>query len=120
MSAGVYCWDHLLTSEHLSTMDATLRFTAVDANQVGRYIGERATQALGSVASQPPPERKTPLLFLHRLVKGYGVAIAVNELSLTLERGHAFGFLVPNAARKTPTIRLFITLTRPTPRPSTL
>ena len=95
-------------------MDATLRFTAVDANQVGRYIGERTTQALGSVASQPPPERKTPLLFLHRLVKGYGVAIAVNELSLTLERGEAFGFLGPNGAGKTTTIRMLCGLSRPT------
>ena len=77
-------------------MDATLRFTAVDANRVASHIGERATQALGLVVSPAPSEPKTPLLFLHRLVKRYGEAIAVNELSLTLERGEVFGFLGPN------------------------
>lgn len=65
-------------------MNVTGGFTVVDGNRVASYIGERATQALGSVVSPAPSEPKTPLLFLHRLVKRYGEAIAVNELSLTL------------------------------------
>ena len=95
-------------------MNATLEFTAVDPNQRTNYILERATETLGLVASPGLFQPEMPLLFLHRLMKRYGETIAVNELSLTLERGEIFGFLGPNGATKTTTIRILCGLNRPT------
>jgi ABC-2 type transport system ATP-binding protein len=94
-------------------MNVTGGFTTVDGNRVASHIGKRATQALGSVVSPAPSEPKTQLLFLHRLVKRYREVITVKELSLTLERGEVFGFLGPNGASKTTTIRMLCRLIRP-------
>ncbi len=94
-------------------MNSTLDLTAADKTQVASYIGKRASQPLGSAASPAASDAKTELLSLHRLVKRYGEAIAVNELSLTLGRGEVFGFLGPNGAGKTSTIRMLCGLTRP-------
>ena len=94
-------------------MNATLEFTAVDPNQRTNYILERATETLGLVASPGLFQPEMPLLFLHRLMKRYGETIAVNELSLTLEHGEIFGFLGPNGATKTTTIRVLCGLNRP-------
>jgi drug efflux transport system ATP-binding protein len=88
-------------------MNVTGGFTAVDGNRVASHIAKRATQALGSVVSPAPSKPKTPLLFLHRLVKRYREAIAVKEFSLTLERGEVFGSLVQMAPVK---LRLFACL----------
>ena len=95
-------------------MNATLEFTAVDPNQHTNYILERATETLGLVASPGLFQPEMPLLFLHRLMKRYGETIAVSELSLTLQRGEVFGFLGPNGASKTTTIRVLCGLIRPT------
>ena len=81
-------------------MNSTLVFTATDKTQVASYSAERAYQLVGSVASSAPSGAETELLSIHGLVKRYGEAIAVNELSLTLERGEVFGFLGPNGAGK--------------------
>ena len=94
-------------------MNSTLVFTATDKTQVASYSAERAYQLVGSVASSAPSGAETELLSIHGLVKRYGEAIAVNELSLTLERGEVFGFLGPNGAGKTSTIRMLCGLTRP-------
>ena len=48
------------------------------------------------------------------LSKRFGKYLALDGLSLSVERGVAFGFLGPNGAGKTTTIRLFTGLTRPT------
>jgi ABC-2 type transport system ATP-binding protein len=94
-------------------MNSTLPFAAAEKPQVARKVGEQFVQPLGPVASPGESEAKTPLLSLHRLVKCYGGAIAVNELSLTLGGGEVFGFLGPNGAGKTSTIRMLCGLNRP-------
>ena len=56
---------------------------------------------------------KPPVLAFDGLVKRYGRTIAVDNLSLKLQRGEVFGFLGPNGAGKTSTIRMLCGLTRP-------
>jgi len=48
------------------------------------------------------------------LTKRFGQKIAVNNLSLEIKRGEIFGFLGPNAAGKTTTIKLITGLLKPT------
>ncbi len=48
------------------------------------------------------------------LTKRFGQKIAVNSLDLEVARGEVFGFLGPNAAGKTTTIKLLTGLLRPT------
>ncbi len=48
------------------------------------------------------------------LSKHFGGFVALDGLSLSVERGGAFGFLGPNGAGKTTTLRLFTGLTNPT------
>ena len=48
------------------------------------------------------------------LTKKYGQFTAVDDLSLTVERGEVFGFLGPNGAGKTTTIRVVAGLSLPT------
>jgi ABC-2 type transport system ATP-binding protein len=55
---------------------------------------------------------KPPLLAFDGLVKRYGTTIAVDNLSLNLQRGEVFGFLGPNGAGKTSTIRMLCGLAR--------
>lgn len=47
------------------------------------------------------------------LVKKFGQLVAVNDLSLTVERGEFFAVLGPNAAGKTTTIRILAGLLKP-------
>jgi ABC-2 type transport system ATP-binding protein len=49
-----------------------------------------------------------------RLSKRYGKRWAVQDLSLEVRRGEIFGFLGPNGAGKSTTIRMLLTLVRPT------
>ncbi len=58
-----------------------------------------------------------PILQTEKLSKRYGGGkspLALNELSLTAERGEIFGYLGPNGAGKTTTIKLLLDLIRPT------
>jgi ABC-2 type transport system ATP-binding protein len=48
------------------------------------------------------------------LTKQYGQRLAVNDLSLEVQRGEVFGFLGPNGAGKTTTIRMALGLISPT------
>jgi ABC-2 type transport system ATP-binding protein len=48
------------------------------------------------------------------LTKKYGTFVAVNDISLTVDRGEIFGFLGPNGAGKTTTIRILAGLSLPT------
>jgi ABC-2 type transport system ATP-binding protein len=48
------------------------------------------------------------------LSKQYRDTVAVNDLSLSVERGEVFGFLGPNGAGKTTTILMLLGLTEPT------
>ena len=48
------------------------------------------------------------------LTKRYGDHLAVDELSLTVQRGEAVGFLGPNGAGKSTTIDVLLDYVRPT------
>jgi ABC-2 type transport system ATP-binding protein len=48
------------------------------------------------------------------LSKRFGDTIAVNSLSMTVQRGEVFGFLGPNGAGKTTVVKLLLGLARPT------
>ncbi len=54
-----------------------------------------------------------PAISLLHLSKRYGAIQAVRDVSLTVERGEAFGFLGLNGAGKTTTIRILLDLLRP-------
>ena len=53
------------------------------------------------------------MIEIQGLCKRFGSAVAVNHLSLQIDRGDAFGFIGPNGAGKTTTIRMLATLLRP-------
>jgi ABC-2 type transport system ATP-binding protein len=56
-----------------------------------------------------------PVIRLDRLVKSFGTdGLAVDQLSLEVQRGEVFAFLGPNGAGKTTTIRMLTTLLKPT------
>jgi ABC-2 type transport system ATP-binding protein len=48
------------------------------------------------------------------LSKHFGDTVAVNSLSMTVQRGEVFGFLGPNGAGKTTVVKLLLGLARPT------
>ncbi|NLT54310.1 MAG: ATP-binding cassette domain-containing protein [Actinomycetales bacterium] len=50
----------------------------------------------------------------HGLTKRFGRQVAVDRLDLAVPRGSVYGFLGPNGSGKTTTIRLLLTLVRPT------
>src|SRR5450756_2894166 len=54
-----------------------------------------------------------PIVIEH-LSKQYGKLLAVNDLSLAVERGVCVGFLGPNGAGKTTTIKMLTNLLRAT------
>jgi len=49
-----------------------------------------------------------------RLTKHFGDVVALDDVSLIVERGEVFGYLGPNGAGKTTTLRLLLGLIRPT------
>lgn len=55
-----------------------------------------------------------PVVVIRELSKHYGEFVALDRLSLTLERGNILGFIGPNGAGKTTTIRILVGLSRPT------
>ncbi len=54
------------------------------------------------------------MIELIHLVKNFGDLVAVNDISLTVQRGEFFAVLGPNAAGKTTTIRMLAGLIKPT------
>lgn len=54
------------------------------------------------------------------LTKAYGSVTAVSDLNLRIDPGQVFGFLGPNGAGKSTTIRMLMTLQRPTSGRATL
>lgn len=54
------------------------------------------------------------LIQTEQLSKRYGTQLALNQLSLSVQRGEIFGYLGPNGAGKTTTIRILMDLIRPT------
>ncbi len=55
-----------------------------------------------------------PIIELRGLRKHYGSFVAVNGLDLTVQPGDVYGFLGPNGAGKSTTIRMMLSLIRPT------
>jgi ABC-2 type transport system ATP-binding protein len=56
----------------------------------------------------------SPAIHTVALSKRFGDTLAVNALSMTVERGEVFGFLGPNGAGKTTVVKLLLGLARPT------
>ncbi|MCA9068530.1 MAG: ABC transporter ATP-binding protein, partial [Planctomycetaceae bacterium] len=55
-----------------------------------------------------------PAVEVTGLTKTFGEETAVNNLSLTIERGSTFGLIGPNGAGKTTTIKMLMGMLRPT------
>lgn len=55
-----------------------------------------------------------PVVEISELSKHYGEFVALDKLSLSLNRGSILGFIGPNGAGKTTTIRILVGLSRPT------
>ncbi|MFO0060915.1 MAG: ABC transporter ATP-binding protein [Planctomyces sp.] len=55
-----------------------------------------------------------PVVEISELSKHYGEFVALDRLSLSLNRGSILGFIGPNGADKTTTIRILVGLSRPT------
>ena len=55
-----------------------------------------------------------PVIETHRLRKVFDNKIAVDDLSLTVEKGEVFGFLGPNGAGKTTSVKMLLGLITPT------
>ena len=53
------------------------------------------------------------MIKLENLSKHYGKTRAVDDLSLSVERGQLYGFIGPNGAGKTTSIKMLVTLLRP-------
>lgn len=90
--------------------------TAVDTDQRPAPDGPVGlSEAAGSRSRDPRPEpTASPAIHAVGLSKRFGDTIAVNSLSMTVERGEVFGFLGPNGAGKTTVVRLLLGLARPT------
>ena len=56
------------------------------------------------------------MIEIQHLSKQYGDHVAVNDLSVTIEKGQIYGFLGPNGAGKSTTMNI-ITGWRPRPAP---
>ena len=88
-------------------------------------VGVDSPQAVGggvgrSVIAQPvladgsPPAAVSPAIHAVGLSKRFGDTVAVDSLSITVQRGEVFGFLGPNGAGKTTMVKLLLGLARPT------
>lgn len=71
------------------------------------------------MSAEPEPEgaattARVPALEVRGLTKRFGSFVAVEDLSLTVNRGDVYGFLGPNGSGKSTTIRAVLGLVRPT------
>jgi ABC-2 type transport system ATP-binding protein len=58
--------------------------------------------------------KNEPVIITEKLTRSFGDNLAVNQLSLAVERGEVFGLLGPNGAGKTTTVRMLAALLSPT------
>ena len=56
----------------------------------------------------------SPVVEIDGLTKRFGEFVAVDNLSISLDRGHILGFIGPNGAGKTTTIKILVGQLRPT------
>jgi ABC-2 type transport system ATP-binding protein len=61
-----------------------------------------------------------PVLETHLLTKQYGDFMALDRLSIHVDRGQILGFIGPNGAGKTTTIKILVGLSRPTSGTATI
>jgi ABC-2 type transport system ATP-binding protein len=90
--------------------------TAIDAaERSASHAAVRLSGASRSSLEDGPPQATTsPAIHAVGLSKRFGDTIAVNSLSMTVQRGEVFGFLGPNGAGKTTVVKLLLGLARPT------
>jgi ABC-2 type transport system ATP-binding protein len=55
-----------------------------------------------------------PVVYTQNLTKKYGDFVALDNLTMSVERGRILGFIGPNGAGKTTTIKILVGLVRPT------
>ncbi len=77
-------------------------------------VRHRNTLASTSSANAPLHGTMRPAIVTESLSKRYGSRIAVDSLSIQVERGTVFGLLGPNGAGKTTTIAMLLGLVAPT------
>src|SRR5688500_10721414 len=73
--------------------------------------------ATGDLAVGPKENRVSldePVVQTKDLTKRYGDFVALDRLTLSVERGEILGFVGPNGAGKTTTIKILVGLARPT------
>lgn len=58
--------------------------------------------------------KNEPVIITTNLTRAFGENLAVNQLSLSVEKGEVFGLLGPNGAGKTTTVRMLAALLAPT------
>jgi ABC-2 type transport system ATP-binding protein len=61
-----------------------------------------------------------PVVMTKNLTKKYGTFVALDDLSLSVDRGQILGFIGPNGAGKTTTIKILVGLIRPTSGSATI
>jgi ABC-2 type transport system ATP-binding protein len=77
----------------------------------GIRVGAGAAAPAGEVRAE---DARAPALEVRGLTKRFGKFVAVNDLSLTVQRGDVYGFLGPNGSGKSTTIRAILGLVKPT------
>jgi ABC-2 type transport system ATP-binding protein len=76
--------------------------------------GGPVTAAMTGSANATTATASNPAIRLDALRKRYGKTIALDGLTMTVERGEVFGFLGPNGAGKTTAVKLLLGLARAT------
>ena len=61
-----------------------------------------------------------PVVNIQNLTKSYGKFVALDNLSISLDRGRILGFIGPNGAGKTTTIKILVGLSKPTSGSATI
>ena len=69
---------------------------------------------MSAASEREGPASRAPALEVRGLTKRFGSFVAVDDLSLTVNRGDVYGFLGPNGSGKSTTIRTILGLVRPT------
>ena len=100
----------------MSQTNSAERAAAVANERAAAEGRVRLSAAAGSSASGDhfPEPTTSPAIHAVGLSKRFGDTVAVNSLSMTVQRGEVFGFLGPNGAGKTTVVKLLLGLVRPT------